>query len=226
MSLENKINNIIKQNESIYNSLLNKNIQFERTIILDTDDLESKFNKLNLENTQLKEVVKKNKPQPEPKKEKIISHVEPVIEKVEKKQYITLTDMEELKRAFCNMEYEKFENILDQYNFKFYYATYKYSNDKNGCPEFIAKNLLKGFVRNFDEFNKYLFVCFRCKKLNEETNTYFYYSYWIVNSTESLENIIDDLYDDFNFNSILGNELKMMFRKNNEDNILDEQYLH
>lgn len=38
--------------------------------------------------------------------------------------------------------------------------------DKNEEEEeiFSAKNLLKGFVRNFDDYRKYFMICFRCWK--------------------------------------------------------------
>ena len=84
-----------------------------------------------------------------------------------------------MKRAFfgCeNNDYTQFNELVNAYNFKLYIVNYKYSSDKNGAPTFSAKNLVGGFIRNFDDLRKYFMICFRCFSHNDETYTY--PSYW------------------------------------------------
>ena len=90
----------------------------------------------------------------------------------------------------------------------------------------------RGFVRNLEDYRKYLFVCFRCVLTDQEKKTYSYPSMWIVNSTEPLANIIGSLHEDFNFVEVeQPNLVQFMttFRKINFDeftNVIDELYAH
>lgn len=70
--------------------------------------------------------------------------------------------MEDIKRAFFNKEYDTFETLIKQHPLRYYRASYNYASDKDGAPEFVAKNLVKGFVRNLDDFRKYFITGFRC----------------------------------------------------------------
>ena len=182
--MENKVNGLIKQNESIYNSLKNRNVQDIDDLIVLTDDLtiDNKLELLNIENTRLKELVKNNKPPPivpQPKLEKVVSEQKTKIEQKPKvkedndeDEYIepvakfsTLTNMEDIKRAFFtaeNNDYSQFIELVKIHNFKLYKVNYIYSSDKDGAPSFSAKNLVGGFVRNFDDLRKYFMICFRC----------------------------------------------------------------
>jgi hypothetical protein len=205
-----------KQNDSIYSSLLNKSIQFERIVITEGLSEEEHLKLLSEENLKLKEIVKANKPEPVPKEPKPPKEQsQPKVEKVEKKEsandedeeenfeepvkkFNTITNMEDIKRSFFGSEYLVFEEQVKQHNFKFYKVQYKYNSDKDGAPEFSAKNLLKGFVRNFDDYRKYFMICFRCWKNQTEPN-YKYDSLWIVNTIEPISNIIGSTYDDFEF---------------------------
>ena len=47
-----------------------------------------------------------------------------------KAKFSTLTNMEDIKRSFCNNDYQTFQNMVSQHPFKFYKAIYKYSSDK------------------------------------------------------------------------------------------------
>ena len=224
MDTSTKIRIIIKQNDSIYQSLQNKGINFERANIAENLDIDEQLQILTGENTKLKECSKINKPQIEVKKvkedtevkvDKVIKEVkvdkkDKVIKEVKEddcenednydepvKKFDIIANMEELKRAFFNGNYEIFEEQLKLNSYKYYKVDYKYNSDKDGAPDFAAKNLLKGFVRNFDDYRKYFMICFRCLQLPDKK--YEYNSLWIVNTNEQIQNIIGSLYDDFTF---------------------------
>jgi hypothetical protein len=250
MTTEIKINSFSKQNDSIYSSLISKGIQFVRIDISSIEDIELKLKMLLEENSKLKEVVKNNKPAPVPKESNPVVQVQPKKESTRikdedededcnevfeepKAKFSTITNMEELKRAFCNGEYESFESLCKTNGFKYFTANYKYSSDKDGAAEFIARNLVKGFVRNMDELKKYLFVCFRCYQNDLTNRIYSYSSMWIFNSNESLKTVLADMYDDFDFTEVSDlnqvSNFLFEFRKLNQDletNLIDEQYLH
>jgi hypothetical protein len=206
---------IQKQNDSIYNSLVAKGIQFERVIITEGLEEQEQLKLLNEENTKLKEVIKANKPASQPKDEKLKPN-QVVQQKEEKpkqkktdeedgeeevyeepvKKFDTITNMEDMKRAFFNGDLEQFESIFRSFPFKVYKMNYRYNSDKDGAPDFSAKNLLKGFVRNFDDYRKYFMICFRCWKAQDK-NEYKYTSYWIINTLEPVQNIIGSTWEDF-----------------------------
>jgi hypothetical protein len=75
-SLENKLKNLMKQNDAIYNSLLVKNILFERVNINDQISIDDKIILLSEENEKLKNISKNNRPPPEVKAPKPIVIVE------------------------------------------------------------------------------------------------------------------------------------------------------
>ena len=56
------IKNIQKQNDSMYGSLIARNIQFDRIEIPNDIDEQEQLKLLNDENVKLKEIVKNNKP--------------------------------------------------------------------------------------------------------------------------------------------------------------------
>ena len=233
-NLENKVKNIIKQNDSIYNSLLAKNISFERTPINDELSYEDKIILLSEENEKLKNISKNNRPPPEVKVDKpvIIKQIKETNQDCEEenyetpvKKFTTITNMEDIKRAFFCKDYELFNELVQKNNFKYYRGDYKYSNEKNGAPEFIAKNLVKGFVRNLDDYRKYLMVCFRCYK--NENNNYSYPSLWIVNSDDNIKDIIESVYDDYIYkeeNDIL--TFLQNMQKVEDENCIEEAYVH
>ncbi len=218
-----KLQSIQKQNDSILFSLLSRKIEFTRSIIPEGVSEEEHIRILTEENTRLKEAVKANKPAPQPKEEK------PKVEQVKQeskpkpkqkeetkeddeqeevfeepvKKFETIGNMEELKRAFFNGLYDEFETHLKASPYRFYKVEYKYNEDKDGAPEFSAKNLLKGFVRNLDDYRKYFMICFRCWKDSNETK-YKYSSLWIVNTLEPVCNIIGSFSDDFVFEEVTG----------------------
>jgi hypothetical protein len=242
--MENKLIGLKKQNDSIYNSLISRNILFERTIFLEGIDDNEYFNLLNEENNRLKECVKNNKPEQIIKQKKEKKQEEKKEKKEEKreideeeiyedpvKKIDIIINMEELKRAFFNSEYEVFESNLKDNKFRYFKANYRYNSDKDNAPEFSAKNLLGGFVRNFDDFRKYFMICFRCWKINCEEVKYEYDSLWIVNTNESISTVVGDTFcENFDFEEI--NDLDKFiedFKKINnldETNCIGESYVH
>jgi hypothetical protein len=222
MSTNKVIQSIQKQNDSIYASLIARQIQFERTICPEGTSDPELLVLLNEENSRLKEVVKANKPAPQPKEEKIkpeqVSSTSKPKENIENKEnkdddddetyeepvkkFDTLTNMEDMKRAFFSGDYGIFGEQIRTHPFKLFKVQYKYDSDKDGSPEFSAKNLLKGFVRNFDDYRKYFMICFRCMKYQDELKVQYKYKYdsvWIVNTNEPIQNIIGSTWDDFVF---------------------------
>jgi hypothetical protein len=243
-----------KQNDGIHTSLFNKGICFERIVISDNASDDEKLKLLQDENFKLKDVlkefndlygppaqVKKSKSQPvstqtqkqtqttKPKvSDDVNSDEEDFSEPV--KKFDCITNMEYLKRAFFNGNYEEFESEVKKNNFPMFEANYKYSSDKDNCPEFAAKNLLCGFVRNLEDYRKYLIVCFRCHKVNsdDEPTRYEYKSYWIVNSLVSVEEIIGSNHEDFEWNNITPDKVDSFLKeiRKSYNSPLDEKYLH
>jgi hypothetical protein len=149
------------------------------------------------------------------------------------RKFHLIANMENIKRAFFNNDYNLSEELMKEHPFKFYNVSYRYSSEKDAAPEFIAKNLLKGFVRNMDDYRKYFMICFRCYSL--ENSTYDYPSLWIVNSEDNISDIIGSIYEDFIFTEVDRNEedninnFLLNFRKKDFDieiNLLDEKYIH
>lgn len=228
-------NKILVQNNGIYASLISKGVEFERVNIDEIENVEEKLSVLKEENDKLKDLAKKHKPPSQPKKEKT-EHVKKEKEEdiiKEKKEYTMITEMEEMKRMFFNGNFEEFKNELSKYNFGYYSAKYKYNEDKDGAPEFSAKNLLKMFSKNADDIRKYVIGCFRCYKV--ESN-YEYISYWIVNTNDNIDDVFGCIYEDFEFIKIDPNlnEFIEILKKNNiedkkySDNkiLIDECYVH
>jgi hypothetical protein len=248
MSVESKITMFIKQNDSIYASLVTRNIEFVRVDLSQIENPDDKLSALVDENNKLKEVVKANKPAPVPKEPKPIQAPQPKKESVAKEskdeedeeesyeevkvKFNTITNMEDIKRAFCNKEYDNFESLVQSYPFKYYNVEYKYASDKDGAPDFVAKNLVRGFVRNLEDSRKYLFAGFRCLLMDPINKIYSYPSQWIVNSTDPVDKIIGSISEDFTFIPVEPEQMAdflTKFRKTNwdsETNVVDELYLH
>jgi hypothetical protein len=234
-SLENKLKNLMKQNDAIYNSLLVKNILFERVNINDQLSIDDKIILLSEENEKLKNISKNNRPPPEvkaPKPQVIVETKKKNVEENEeenyepvKKNFSTIANMEDIKRAFFNKDYQLFNELIKNFNFKYYRVEYKYSNEKDGAPEFIAKNLVKGFVRNLDDYRKYFMICFRCYK--NENNSYSYPSLWIVNSNDDIKDIIESIYDDYIYNEETDIESFLRdIQKIDDEKCIEEAYVH
>jgi len=244
-SEEKQIANLKKQNDGMETAFKNKGIQFTK-LSIDNVDPETELLLLKDYNNYLKGISAANRPPAPVKEEKPkVESVKPKVEdedaedevKEVKPVFSTITNMEDIKRAFFSKDYDTFNTLVRQQPFKFYKSWYKYSDDNNGKPAFVAKNLLRGFIQNLDDYRKYLMVCFRCicnSKSNEPTH-YEYPAYWIVNSNDNLKTIIGSIYDDFEFFEVTSDDperlvimLREMQKTENEDDttLVGEAYLH
>jgi hypothetical protein len=227
-----------KQNEGMETSFKNKDIQFTK-LSIDNMEPETELLLLKQYNDYLKGISAANRPPPQVKEEKPkVVELKPKEEddddepiKEVKPVFSTITNMEDIKRAFFSKDYDTAYQLIKQHPFKFYKANYKYADDNAGRPAFVAKNLLRGFVQSLDDYRKYLMVGFRCISIVE--NRYSYPSYWIVNSNDDLQTILGSIYDDFAFIPVVEEErIVRMYRnmQKNEDEtdeaLIGEVYLH
>lgn len=225
-----QIISLIKQNDGMYKGLCNKNIVFERTNITDNVTEEEHLALLQAENQQLKIIVQEHKAPSQPKKIKIVDTV-PIneIPKVKEIVYPTYTNLENMKRAFFGNNYESYLTMVRKYPFKFYKASYKYNDDNDGKQSYVATNLLKGIVRNYEKMSKYAMLVFRCWSINDK---YQYDSFWMLNSEIDIKIIAKDAYEDFIFEDIDMETFDTNFRRKSEGTIEDnrtmlaETYIH
>ena len=242
MDIQKQIANLKKQNDGMETSFTAKNVQFTK-LSIDNVDPETELMLVKDYNTYLKGISAANRPppqekpkeQPKPKeaKPKVEEDDDDEVPKEVKPVYSTITNMEDIKRAFFSKEYETASELIKQQPFKFYKVNYKFSSDNIGRPSYIAKNLLRGFVQGLDDYRKYFMICFRCILVNKDTNEYRYPSYWIVNTNDDLKTILGSLHDDYDFIAVEGEEAicKMLKRmeKNEDENdeaLIGEVYLH
>ena len=242
--MDKQIVNLKKQNEGMETAFKNKNIEFTK-LSIDNVDPETELMLLKDYNNYLKGISSANRPPPQEKPKVEPKEAPKKKEKSEdddddddvpkevKPVYSTITNMEDIKRAFFCNEYENFNHLVRQHKFKYYKVNYKYASDNTGRPGYVAKNLLRGFVQGLDDYRKYLMVCFRCILINKETNEYRYPSYWIVNSNDDIKTILGSLYDDYDFINVeeeeaIGKLLKKMEKNvdDNDDALIGEVYLH
>ena len=245
-SEEKQIANLKKQNDGMETAFKNKGIKFTK-LSIDNVDPETELLLLKDYNNYLKGISAANRPPAPVKEEKPkVEAVKPKVENDEdaedevkevKPVFSTITNMEDIKRAFFSKDYDTFNTLVRQQPFKFYKSWYKYSDDNNGKPSFVAKNLLRGFVQNLDDYRKYLMVCFRCiiAPNSDKPTHYEYPAYWIVNSNDDLKTIIGSIYDDFEFFEVTSDDperlvimLREMQKTENEDDttLVGEAYLH
>lgn len=224
---------LTKQNDGIYFSLIKRNIPFDRTDISGVETEEEKLSLLKEENERLKKVINDNKPPPQPKKEKQVQQPkkekdknkdegdDDVIKEKEKK-FSIITNMEDIKRAFFGDELELFKNLVKEHNFKYYIANYKYNSDKDGAPDFSAKNLIKGFCNKGDKLSKYFMSCFRCFRVKEN---YEYTSLWIVNTEDSLEEVAPYFFEEFEFIPVENDNIELFLLNIEKKYSDEEQYI-
>lgn len=245
-----------KQNDGMYANLVKNNVPFERKNPSPDSESEEELLKFYLEEKQqlvqaLQEfkksqpkqekvtVPKVEQPKTNPKKEKDDKEEadeETFVEK--KKTYPTFNNMEELKRSFCNDEMDTFHKLCREQKYLFFEGNYKYASDMNGKADYVAKNLVAGFVRNLEERRNYFFNCYRCytntnantnTNSDADANTYSYTSLWIVNTDSDLMEVTEGCVDDFVLTKVEPGDLDRFlekFQKSKEDNLLKEAYLH
>jgi hypothetical protein len=252
--MDKQIAGLIKQNESIYGSLKAKNVEGLGDLITLAENLSLEEQKdiLLQENARLKELVKVSKPVEEPKAPKPQSQAQPK-PKVKPKEdpeggdeddeenlnppppkFSTIANMEDLKRSFFSGEYEQFDQLVRASPYKFFTASYKFASDKDGAPDYSARNLVKGFVRSFDDYRKYFRICFRClQTIDSATNpTYTYPSIWIVNTLDPIGNLIGSTAEDFDMIEVTEpdsiNQLIQSIKKMDQETVgfVAEAYVH
>jgi hypothetical protein len=245
--MDKQISNILKQNQSIHSSLVSRKITDLPELISLTESmsLDEQLKLLIDENNKLKEIVKLNKPIEEVKvKEDKPKEVKPKVKEVKdddsdedakevQPKFSTITNMEDIKRAFFSADYELFKNLLLEHQFKMYTGEYLYASDKDGAPDYSARNLVKGMIRSFDDYRKYFMICFRCFQNQDDLSkmTYTYPSLWIVNSTDSINSIIGSVVEDYKLTEVLSENildfLKLLEKLNEETpGLIAESYVH
>lgn len=227
-----KINNLKKKNEGMENLCKSKNIKFTKLSIdgIIASDLELML--ISDYNNYLKSIVKNNNSQStqtQPTstfadKTEVLNENE--LTKEPKITIPTICNMEDLKRSFFSKDYTTFEQEVLTKNLRLFKANYKWADDNTGKPEYIARNLLRGFVQSLDQYRRHLMVCFRCILTNEENKIYRYPSYWIVNTEANLINT----FEDFDFIEVKEPEKMLQKMRKNEDEsdaqLIGEMYLH
>jgi hypothetical protein len=254
--MDKQITGLLKQNESIYGSLKAKNVEGLGELVTLAENLSLEEQKYILlqENARLKELVKASKPVEEPivqpkekPKPQVQSKSKPKdLEEGEEEEdclynlnppppkFSTIANMEDLKRSFFSGEYEQFDQLVKANPYKFFTASYKFASDKDGAPDYSARNLVKGFVRLFDDYRKYFMICFRCMQtLESATNpTYTYPSIWIVNTLDPIGNLIGSTAEDFDMIEVTEpdsiNELIQTIKKIDQETsgFVAEAYVH
>ena len=248
--MDKQISNISKQNQSIHASLVSRKINDLPELISLTEltSLDEQLKLLIDENNKLKEIVKLNKPvevkevkakEVIPKevkaKEKEVKDDDDSDEDAKEVQpkFSTITNMEDIKRAFFSADYELFKNLLLEHQFKMYTGEYLYASDKDAAPDYSARNLVKGMIRSFDDYRKYFMICFRCFQNQDDLSkmTYTYPSLWIVNSTDSINSIINSVAEDYKLTEVPSENildfLKLLEKLNEETSgLITESYVH
>jgi hypothetical protein len=144
-----------------------------------------------------------------------------------------IMNMEEIKRAFFNSEYDEFDKLLKESELIVLEGNYKYCEDYNEKPLFVANNFAKGVSHRLNKESNYLMCCFRCYKNGDGYN---FPSMWIINTREYKDffgenkNYFGDIIDDFDLDNIIDMEDFMKkIRKVDEDsdeNFVSEYYVH
>ena len=250
--MDKQIAGLVKQNESIYGSLKANNVEGlgELVILTENLSLEEQKDILLKENARLKELVKTSKPieqsqpkakpqqsQPKPKPKPEPSNQDCSDEEQDLNppppKFSTITNMEDLKRSFFSGEYEQFDQLIRASPYKFFRSEYKFASDKDGSPDYSARNLVKGFVRSFDDYRKYFMICFRCIQTPDSNPpTYTYPSIWIVNTLDPIGIIIGSTAEDFDMVEVTVpdsiNQLIQSIKKMDQEEagFIAEAYVH
>lgn len=149
-----------------------------------------------------------------------------------KPKYEVITSLETIKRAFFNPTNEDYVSMpfasqITEHPFVFYKGIYKYSDDMNNKPEYIARNFNKSFVKRMEEYGKYVFAMFTCTKVETPDSMdtqYKYESYMLINSVGAFEDFIIKDNDDVLFEKI---DLQTFLEHFKQDNtIFDTLFVH
>lgn len=225
-----KINGIHKQCLQLEEKLIyqSKNFDIENCHNMTRNQLENLCEQLSSYQKQLKIELKekesiklKNEKQEEEEKKKL--------QETNVIKYEMINDLEPLKRNFFNPDERDLNYLNDELiknDYKYYALEYNYSDHMFGKPDYIASNLLKGFIKRMENYSKYIFGVFRC--FNDENNNYFYVSYLLFN-TLSFEKILEKELDDFGIEQINKDKFMEKIIENTKEknlNLLSEKYIH
>jgi len=136
--------------------------------------------------------------------------------------------LEPCKSKFFSNDASFLNDIIDN-NFQVYYGEYVDIADYDGKPEFIVKNLVKGFVQQLDNERKNLFTAFKCTK----DENYQISSLWICNCVSPLVEIVPSMNENFALEKLNINDaddvtkILSIFNKNDNDpKLVTIQFLH
>lgn len=124
----------------------------------------------------------------------------------------------------------QFMNGFPKYSLKMYKGIY-YDNPKfSETWKFKFVNLNNGFSKEFESLNKCCYTCFRLS-IDSETNNCIYESWWVVNSNDSMNAILDLNPEDpaFKLEEIPRESISTFafeFMKSNNPKYLSESYVH
>jgi hypothetical protein len=147
----------------------------------------------------------------------------------QKQAFSTLVNLENFKRDFFNKN-DSWIDLLSEYlsskKVVVFYGKYKYNDEYENRPMYIAKNRVNGFERQTQEYRKYLCAGFRCVK-HDTNNDYVFDSLWICNSLEFYEHMKkSDEFEDFEFHEITDiNEIKDYLLREQSDFVYTK-FLH
>ena len=122
--------------------------------------------------------------------------------------------LEGCKFAYFSKEdgkYAEFVETLRATPFHFYRVNYKFSAEKDGSPDFAARNLNTAFATELDDCRKQFFSVFRCMRPDLSKKEYVYTSFWIStvpaeNESEvaspDIKTLIGSRYDDYTFTKV------------------------
>jgi len=229
--LSKKINGLYIQCKKMEDILTHKTKDFEIKNYISREEMEILCDELSSYQNELKNKEKEFKKLEEYKlkQEEEESRKEAELLKQQQPKFEIINDLEPLKRNFFNKEERSLELLRTELNnYKFYVIKYNYSNSMFGKPEYMACNLMKGFIKRLDNYTKYLFGVFRCFT-NESNGDYIYVSYILLNTPSSFTEIFGNVLDDFSFEEIDGNKFIDKIIENtgeNNLNLLDENYIH
>ena len=112
-------------------------------------------------------------------------------------------NLEPVKRAFSNKAYDEFRGLLEKQTppFQYFVADYVDAADYEASPDFVIVNKNKGFIQSdaLESNRNYLYVAFSCFRDRTENTRLVFRSYWIVNSNDSLQSLLEGDYDCFKF---------------------------
>jgi len=136
-------------------------------------------------------------------------------------------NLENVKRAFFSDHFDEFKNLIATQDpqFKYFSAFYIYGDDYNESPEFIVKNRNRGFsqLKLFENKRSYLLAKFVCYKHNSRT---IFESYWVVNSNDDLEKIMEEEYSNFEFIEVSTDFVLNKFLESDNENWISVDYIH